>query len=169
MDSIVKVLFITDEGYCLPTSVAISSVIKNKRSEQEYEVYVICRDLSDESKEKLTQLNGPEVKIVLIDGILPEKYWLYSKNDGDAHTTSSALMKFFAPDILSNVDKAIYLDGDVIVQEDLFELYSVDISDCYAAVVKDLISDNREYLNSIDYDGDSYFNTGMMVMNLSKI
>ena len=67
---------------------------------------------------------------------------------------------------MNKLDRIIYLDGDIIVQEDLEELYNCNIGDNYIGAVKDT--------NGIDYDffGKKiykYFNSGVMIMNLEKM
>ena len=45
----VSLCFICDENYVIPTVVAITSVLKNKNSNDLYDIYVVCNGLAVES------------------------------------------------------------------------------------------------------------------------
>lgn len=76
--------------------------------------------------------------------------------------TIGAFYRFFIPFVLSTeIEKAIYLDGDIIVNMDINELWQIDLEDKPLGVVNGYpIS-----LKGIVKDED-YFNNGVMFMNL---
>ncbi len=165
----INVVFITDEGYAMPTAVAITSLKCNRRPEASYCVYVLCKDVVDDSKQRIKKIKDPLFEVKCIDAELPAELQQYRKSDGDIHTTPTSLLKFLIPDYLSGVDMALYLDSDVLIQKNIEELYATDIENEYAAVVKDIISDNKDFYKSIDYPHKYYFNSGMILLNLKKI
>lgn len=77
-------------------------------------------------------------------------------------------------DYCLNVDKMIYLDGDVLVTGDINELWKVDISNYCLGVVKDRPYTREMYINNAYYRKiglapELYFNSGVLLINLSKI
>jgi len=94
--------------------------------------------------------------------------------DKNIHVSPSALFKFTIADMLSDVDIALYLDGDVIVNGNLDMLFRIPMDDTYIAASDDMG-------DSVDKDGNSflasririkeyrYFNSGVMLLNLRKI
>ena len=75
---------------------------------------------------------------------------------------------------LLNVDQVLYLDSDIIVNEDLTTLWKKDISDYYCAAVLDVKSTrkkitNKRHFKKIGIKPDKYFNAGVILFNLKKI
>lgn len=66
-----------------------------------------------------------------------------------------------------NINKLIYLDSDIVVKNDIKDLWNIDLTDyCLAAV-----ADNLGYRRLLDLglpEGTLYFNSGVLVMNLNK-
>ena len=65
------------------------------------------------------------------------------------------------------MDKLLYLDCDILIQDDLSELFSMDIDDVYAAVTKDHFAKKLNYDKAIGVE--NYFNSGVMLLNLKKM
>ena len=73
-----------------------------------------------------------------------------------------------------NVDKIIYLDGDILVTKDIYDLWKIDITDYYCAVVKDIKKTreniiNTNYYRSIGINYELYFNSGVIYFNCKLI
>ena len=68
------------------------------------------------------------------------------------------------------VDKAFYLDADMVVNGSLSELYHTELGDNYIAGVRDAYISHIGYLpNDNFHKGDLYINAGMLLCNLNKI
>ena len=60
--------------------------------------------------------------------------------------------------------------GDILLQGVLLELYNTDITGKYAAVVKDILPErNPKHMMFLKYPHRYYFNSGMMLMNLTRM
>lgn len=162
--STVNLCFVLDDGYSLPTCVAIASALYSKNPETNYAVYLLCNQVTQENRDKFLELNRKDFLIKFVDVDTKEDY-SYLKIDTISATPTS-ICKFFIPEILKTLDKVIYLDGDVIVTKDLTELFEIDLQDNYVAAVKDLCG-----IDHSDYKKDDfrYFNSGIMLMNLRKM
>lgn len=164
MLNIVKLCMITDESYVIPTIVAITSAIKNKNADTNYEIFIITKNITDVSREKLLELVQDKVKIKLIDASALQLMNVKIHS----HVPQTALLKFELANILKNENKILYLDGDIIVQKDLSELYNIDLGLNCAAVVGDLAGEEIRKLH-IKCGVDKYFNSGVMLLNLDVI
>lgn len=170
VNKVVHLVYITDENYCLPTAVALTSLKINKFSDSIYKVHIFASQLSEDSKIRFKSLEGENFIINIIDVEQDKRFTSYTKRDGDLHVSPAAILKFKIPSILNEVGKVLYMDGDVLVQDDLLELYNVNIKGLYAAVVKDIISErNPKHLKFLKYKHKYYFNSGMMLLNLTKM
>lgn len=160
----IQIVFITDNNYILPTSVAIQSLIKNKNSETVYDIHVLAIDVLKEKEDKVLALKREDASITFHD--FENKY----EGIGTKHlyVSKAALFKFDIANVLPTLNKVLYLDGDIVVNSDLSELYNIDIENVYAGVVKDLIcivrDKDHERINQ-----PTYWNSGVMLLNLEKI
>lgn len=175
MSDCIKVVYITDEGYAMPTCVSISSLIYNMDESDEAKIYIICGMLSDLSKERFALLSNNRVQIELIEVQNEEYIKLAQTNIQEDYTyvTGTALFKFRVAEILQQEDKVIYLDGDILVQKSLRTLYAYSLEDCYVAAVNDMldmdVAGSSMLAKRIGLDCKDYFNSGVMLLNLQKM
>ncbi len=162
----INVCFLTDDGYVMPTCVALSSMIANKKGKNFYSVYLLCINVTENNLCKLKELNRPDFEINIIE--LNDKYSenYYMKNTS---ATPAAIYKFNIPEILKDIDKIIYLDGDIIVSKDLEELYNYDLNNNYIGAVKDVNGLLKRHYNLFIKNNIFYFNSGVMLMNLKEM
>ncbi len=165
----INIVFITDNNYVMPTGVAITSIMANKKKETCITFYVICDGVSEENKRRLcySKDEHKNIEFIFIDVNSNEFKGLEKSYSS---VSRAALLKFRIPDYISNVDKVLYLDGDIIVTKDLSEFYHIDLGDNFAAVIsdgpKDKIPGGKKHLF---YGNSNYFNSGVMLLNLHKM
>ena len=164
---IVNIVYITDESFVMPTTVSITSLKVNKDKNVVYKIFVISRNLSAESKEKIKMLESGSFIIEFREAAELSKY--EDALNIERHVPRTAVLKFFIPEILNELDKVLYLDGDVIVQNDLSDFFSTNITEVYAGVVKDIENDEWEHSVWLEFPYEHMFNSGMMLMNLNKM
>lgn len=160
----INVVFITDKNYVFPTKVAVKSLIVNKNKETKYNVNIIGVELDEDDIFLFKNLETDNVKI----NIIQKDNDYENMGFNHQHVSKAALFKFQIPNIFSNLDKILYLDGDMIIEKDLSELYDIDLDNNYAAVVKDYAGQNIEKHNE-KICHKNYFNSGMMLLNLKKM
>lgn len=157
----IHVVFISDNNYVFPTKIAIKSLIKNKNKNTKYSVNIIGVELTEENINILKSLETNNIKINII--FETNKY----KDIGLNHlyVSKAALFKFQMPNIFPDLDKILYLDGDILIEKDLSELFNIDLENKYAGVVLDADQD----LRLEDLSLKKYFNSGVMLLNLKKM
>ena len=163
MKNNISIVYICDEKYVMPTCVSIQSIYENRKGSV-YDIYIIGVDLSQKSKDKIKDINLPNINIHLLN--FENKY--KDLNTNHVYVSKAALFKFDIPNILPDLDKVLYLDGDTIVLDDLAELFNTDIKDYYAGVVRDFPAYyvRKDYEEVGLYD---YFNSGVMLLNLNNL
>ena len=166
MDS-VTIAFICDNSYVLPTNIAIMSLVSNKNKETHYDIYVVTTSLTDESKNLLQVHNNETVTVHIIETELDELASLHKYSSKSyCVATPAALLKFRLPELLS-CSKVLYLDGDIIVRDDITNLFQTDLLGYYAGAVIDsgsIYSKNPRVLKH-----PNYFNSGVMLLNLDEM
>ena len=167
MKNIINLCFICDQNYVKPTMVAIHSLKLNKNKNSKYNIYILVHDVSLEDQKALEKQSTKDIKVQIIkqDTLNIDE----NKINVERHVTTAALIKFYLPEIFYKLDKILYLDSDIIIQKDLVSLWNYNIKHQYAAVVKDTmtICGKNAHLKKLDFKEIAYFNSGVMLLNLS--
>ena len=166
MQNKIPIAFICDETYVMPTAVAITSLLYNKNPDTYYDIHVITTGLTEESINIFEKFKGENIGISILKASTA-KYEKYQNCDSIYLVASiAALLKFELPSLIPYYTKVLYLDGDVMILSDLSELYENDIEGYYAGVVRDIPQVLfKKPLIGVNA-GKSYFNSGMMLLNL---
>ena len=159
----INICLITDNNYFLPTLTAIESVKQNVPEEKC--IYVLSDCLSSDNVKFLNRMSSNTTKIKFIT---VEENPCSSIDTSHAYVSKTAMIKFLLPRILKDLDKVLYIDGDVLVLKNIVEMYETDISDKYAAVVLDFTA-MEKHKHHIDLKMPTYFNSGMMLLNLERM
>ena len=162
MENLVPICLITDKNYVIPTCVLLESMIYNKKSQSLYEVNILADDIEDKHIEILEQYNK-ENFIVKVFKLKNRYKNLKNKN---SYVTNSAFLKFDIPIILKEYNKILYLDSDTIVNNDLSELYNIQLNNTYAGVILDI--GDLFYKSSQILTLEKYFNSGVILFNAEK-
>lgn len=170
MESIIHTAFILDDSYVVQTSVALTSLKVNKNVGTHYVNNLLCSNVSPENKKYINKLATKDFELKFID-VENDKFKAVDDSDQKyLAATNTALFKFELPNILSHIDKVIYLDGDVIFKKDLTDLYSINLDDnTYVAACPDLPQVLYEKPIFDTGNGKKYFNSGVMLLNLKKM
>lgn len=165
MNDFLDICMITDDNYVIPTVVAITSAIKNKCKNAKYNFFIINSNISDYHKNKIKELENNEigVNINFIDADINK----YKNLNVHTHVPVTALLKFDLPNLL-NLNKVLYLDGDIIVKKCLKDFYNLNIENYYLAAIRDMGGELTQKFNE-KIEVDKYFNSGVLLLNLEKI
>ena len=163
----IHVAFVCDEAFALPTGVAMTSLVSAQKGASRLAIHVVSSGLSDGSKTRLGSLarEGVEVDIREVDGAP-----FAAVTSNNVHVTSTAMFKFKLPEIFPELDRILYLDGDIVVRGDLTELWRTPLEDALVAAVEDEQAKRfggKTHQQRIDYPYERYFNSGVMLVNLA--
>lgn len=170
-NNVVNVAFILDDGFVIPTATAITSLIENKSSDTIYNIYLITNNLSKKNIclfEQFSNCKNITINIKNVDNAYNE----FKINKENFKVTTTAIFKFNIPLILSELDKVLYIDGDTIIQKDLLGFYNIELNSYYAGVIKDLrpmYFYKPSIFERLNIQHKSYFNSGVMLLNLKKM
>ncbi len=166
-NTVIPVVFAINDDYVPYWGVAATSLIKHASNEYVYKVYVFYTELNDYNIRRVEGMSTENVEIRCMDVSkdIPEVK-LKNKN----HVSKETMYRFMAPILLSQYDKILYLDSDIVILNDLAELYKIDIGDNTIAAIEESHTEGLlRYLNSIKVSPDGYFNTGVLILNTKKL
>ncbi|MDV2993645.1 MAG: General stress protein A [Chroococcidiopsis sp. SAG 2025] len=173
IESIV-VVCAADNNYVIPLSVTLKSILANLKNSQTIACFVIDGGIEEVSKQKI--LKSLDSQQIVIEWLLPTDSTL-SKVKVSGHVTVATYYRLLIPDLLpQQIKKAIYLDCDLVVNQDLQKLWAIDIDNNYLLAVQDMgireVSNPRGGLHNYKELGipphAKYLNAGVMVFNLEK-
>lgn len=127
----IPIAMICDKNFIMQTGVALTSMRENKNSSTIYDVYIIASGCCEEAGRRLAGIENESFRIHIIEEALNQ----YEEIKQLAHVSKACLHKFDICDLIPQYDKILYLDGDIIVREDLSELYDTELGDRYVAGV----------------------------------
>ena len=171
---IIPIFFAVDDKYVPFLAVTLQSLVNNASQENYYVIKVLYTNMSEESKEKISKYTRENVNIEYVDlnyYIEQIKEKLYTRD----YFSMTTYFRLFISNLYPQYNKAIYLDCDIVLLKDIAELYNIDIGDnLLGAVPDDIIQKNevfQEYVEKVvgvaSYK--TYFNAGMLVMNLDEL
>lgn len=161
----IPIVFSTNDNYLPYLSVAIKSLINNTNKNNVYKIFIFNTTINDNNKNTILSMATKNVKIEFINVLQYTKNSkLYSKD----YFSVEMFYRILIADILSQYDKVIYLDCDIILKTDIAELFNIDLKNNLVAAVKNDISIDimQKYVTSIlKIDEDLYFNSGVLLIN----
>ena len=161
-----NVIYASDNGYAWLMGISMLSLFENNKECKEINVYLFGDKISKDNEVKLNSIAdkyGRNFSLIDVNDLeLPEK--LYS-----GRYPKSAFSRIFAYKLLpESIDKVLYLDCDLIINGEIEELYDMDFAGNTLMAAMDPVS--VVYNKKIGIrNSDVYINTGVMLMNLTKM
>lgn len=170
----IPIFFATDNNYIACVSVAIYSLVKNSSKENNYRIIILHTGLNEKSKNDLKELESDNVKISFEN--IKEKI---SKTEKDLalrlrdYYSTSIFYRMFIPTLFPEYEKAIYLDSDVIVNDDIAKMFEIDLKDNLLGAITDQVVNTSEVFSkysevALGIEPVKYFNSGVLLINLRE-
>lgn len=164
---IIPIVFATNNAYAPFLDVAIISLLNHCSEKNYYDIYVFETELCEAYIKKLESHRGKNYRVNTIN--------LKAKLSGSefavrAHYSKEMYYRILIPELLYNFDKALYLDFDIIIMRDLIDLFNINISNYTIAAVHNALNNSmfRYVKNMLHLDPATYFNSGILIINIDK-
>ncbi len=166
-EPVIHIVLNMDDNYMVHTITMLTSLFFNDPDSQ-FTIHVLSSGLS--SKVKKTLKNW-------IEHQCRQQVFFYNLNKNNtkifpeyvnSHISQAANYRLFVADVLpADVHKIIYLDCDLIVEQQLSKLFNYDIGRYPIAAVEDMWSGKDDNYERLGYDRKyGYFNSGVLLINL---
>lgn len=164
----IHVCYISDYNYLKTTLLSMDSMFKHLAFGNVLKFHLIYTDDINDKKFINMTSNMSYLPIEIhqscydnyINGIVKQT----------THVSKSALLKFLIPEILEDLDRVIYIDGDTYIKRDITPLWQHDLGPYDIGAVKDLgmlrIWRNE---NVLQIKNNTYFQSGLLLMNLDNL
>lgn len=165
-----NIAFTSSDEYAQYMGIALLSLLDNNKKVTEINIYILDANISMKNKEFIKQISKKYNRnIYFLDKMAELKRLVDKYNLPYFRENYNPYFKIF-PHILNlNVDKLLFLDSDLIINKELSELYDMDITNYYCAVMPEISAyfgygDDEEVIHMNKY----YYNTGVILWNLKK-
>jgi lipopolysaccharide biosynthesis glycosyltransferase len=172
---VIHIVLASDANYAMPMAVAICSAAASCDRASRLQFHVIQSRISPELRRKIEfslELTGaPRARICWVEaGALLKEFPIIHRNH-----TELIYARLLIPNLLpQQIEKALYLDSDLVVRGNISELWNMPFEEKSLLAARDRIgfvgapsgiANHREL--GIPADAP-YFNSGVLLMNLSK-
>lgn len=169
----VPVFYSISDDFTKYAAVSLHSLVKYTNPDTDYTVYFLNQDLSDEHKKDLSALGSKNVHVEFfhIDDELVKPIQNRKENFLRADFfTMSIFYRLFIPELFPQYDKAIYIDSDTVVNDDIAKLYNTELGNNLFGACTDssiqFVPKMIKYIKDVlSLDPKKYINSGMLVMN----
>lgn len=178
-EKVLPIVFAFNNDYSKYFAVSLQSIINNSSKDKLYDIIVFNTDIEENNKRLLYKMLPKNFSLRFYDisafirdffseiKLKPLNYW-----------SVEMYYRIFIPFIMPNYSKVLYLDSDIVIEDSLEALFSIDFKNKKLLVVKD---SHLQTLNvekkRLRYNKNSlklknprnYFNSGMILFNIQNI
>lgn len=184
----IGVVLAADNFYVPYVSTLLRSLATHASGDNTYDVNIFHRDITPANQSLLASEFADYANISIRFCDMSARVKEFEGLATMWHITIETYFRLFIPEIMDGYDKALYLDGDMIIKKDVADLYQTDIEGYLLAACRDIdmagvySSNSVKAENTIDPerkvyleesleldDPYSYFQAGVLVLNLKEM
>lgn len=163
----VPIAFAFDNNIITAACVCLSSLMINANENTFYDIFILHSpnvSLKKGDLDKIPQIYpNCRMRYMQVDDSFDSAYEV-------RHVTKATYYRLLIPDIITEYDKIIYADVDIIFRMDLWDVYQQDLSGYYIAATYDLgLNRDEKHLESLGLKEWQYFQAGFVVLNLKAL
>ena len=168
----IPIFVAVDDNYIPFLKIMLTSLVDHTTPEHIYDIKVIHTGLSNKSKQVIRAFYKGNVKIFFHNVSVKLKTVSDRLSLRDYYSITT-YYRLFLPDLFPFDDKAIYLDSDIVLLDDIANLYKVDIGNNLLGAVPDgsvqIYPEFIKYVETIiGVPHEQYFNAGVLIMNFKE-
>ena len=134
---VVRLFFTVDDNYIPYLSVTIASIVRHASKKYKYHLTILHDGLSSKSKKALRKFQNNKNIFIWFYDVTLKVHSLSVKLDVRDYYTITTYYRLFLPDLFPLFNKGLYLDSDIVVREDIANLYFTDLGDNLVGAVPD--------------------------------
>ena len=175
----VPVILSANDKFAPYLDVMVQSIIANASTGRQYDIIVLYNDISEKNQSWIGSASDDRENIT-IRFVRVSEYFDAGKLFVDQHLSVETYYRLIIPEIMPHYHKILYLDCDMEVNQDVAELYDLNMGGCIIGAAKDIDVAGQINLNQNNwknYTIDSlkldspydYFQAGVLIIDLDKL
>lgn len=162
-DDTIHILCCTDDGYAMQYGVMLTSLFETN-PDLSFHIWLLSFGMSKENESRfqnfIQRYNSVNINIIYANA---SDYQFCPLHKGEKYTRTGYLPLFASQLLPESIEKILYLDGDLLINCNIDELWNTDINNKALAAVIDLDSEiQQKRLKTTS----TYFNSGVLLLNL---
>ena len=172
----IAVVLSADGNYVPYLAVTIKSIFDNADPKYNYDVLVFDDGIKDHQKSMMELMvkSNCSIRYINVKELLKDVDTSLFQARGI--WSIATFYRLFIPQVMSNYERVLYLDCDILVKDSLIELFKLDMKNAQVACVCDCLEYTKDKNRIRDCekglglkDHRKYFNAGVVLFNISKI
>lgn len=170
----IPVFFASDDNYIPCLAVAIHSLEKNASKKNNYRLIILHSGMSEKGQQEIKEFEQENIKIEFkdisnIENDLKDDLALRLRD----YYSSTIYYRIFIGTLFPEYHKAVYIDSDVILLDDIANLYNTDLEGNIIGAIPDgVVHDSKKLQDYVEVndgvENKKYFNSGVLVIDLDK-
>ena len=173
-ENIIPIFFAVDDGYIPFLAVSLQSLVENSNENNYYLIKILYTNISEDNQNRIKKFEKNNINIEFVDlnyYIEKIKDKLYTRD----YYSKTTYFRLFIPNLYPQYDKALYLDSDIVLLDDVANLYNTEMeNNLVAAAPDDVIQtievfreDAEKVVGIASYN--NCFHAGVLLMNLDEL
>lgn len=161
-----EIFFAADNKFSQHLCVAMTSILVNSLSVENFNFYILDGGISDKNKAKINtvkKIKNCNIEFIKVEDNLFKKCPITSSCQ---HISKQTYYRYIIPLLKPKLDKCFYLDCDIIAKDSMNAFWNINLNDNYIAAVEELYVGSNEDAKRLNLD--TVFNAGTMLVNLKK-
>lgn len=169
----IPIFLAVDENYLPFLAVTIQSIKEHASKTRVYQIHALNSGIAEEKCKPILDMQTGNIKISF-ENIADKAEQIRSVVHCRDYYTNAIYFRLFIPELFPQYEKAIYLDCDIVLLDDIANLYDINIAENYIGAVADqavsAVPAFCEYTkNALGIEPNNYFNSGVIVLNLTEL
>ncbi len=171
----IPIFFACDDAYLPPLAVCLQSISDNSSDEYVYDVRVLTSSSMGERWKALASwdLKNLTLSVISVNERIRQMRGKLESRLRDYYS-ESIYYRIFIPSLFPELDRALYIDCDTVLVDDIAGLYFTEMDGALLAAVPDesipYVPEFCEYTERwVGVPPEKYFNSGVLVMNLEAM
>ncbi len=157
------IIFASDNNYAMPCMVAMASLLYNTDS-KDCDLHILTEGFNERNLTILNRIRERFCEATISLDIIDNNALLKSAITSSRFPIAN-FFRLLVPQIY-DFKKVLYLDCDIIVNRDISPLWNTDITGYVCGMIMDQDCDDITLHNRIYSHNHTYYNAGVMLMNL---
>ncbi|MEG1864505.1 MAG: glycosyltransferase [Alistipes sp.] len=165
---LINLFFAINDNYAQHCCVAITSILENNRN-LSFDIYLLIDSFSERNRRNFDRLISRykhcNLHYYRVDTSVFASFSLTID-----HISRETYYRYAIAELFPQLDKALYLDADLVVNGSVEKLWDTDLTDYLCAGVSDLWIHNIHYKPEIGFgQNELYINAGVLLLNLEAM
>ncbi|MBQ7363358.1 MAG: glycosyltransferase family 8 protein [Clostridia bacterium] len=170
----IPIFFASDDNYVPYLAVTVKSIADHASEGNIYDIKVLTSGLTEENTKRLASMktHAIDVEIVNINEAITNHRGSLRKRLRDYYS-ESIFYRIFIASLFPKLERAIYIDCDIVLVDDIAKLYDIDLGDnILGAVADESIPSVPEFCTYVErwvgVPRNEYINSGVLLLNLTE-